>query len=933
MRKSLMLVACAIACVANAKEIELKVESGEQTFDAALTASGQTLESGDTVVKTGEGTLTATATYKDLMYLTRVSEGVYSVGVAGGLGKDGNHIRVKKGASLVVKYGGTIGKNFQFWLEGEGHSSLGAKAGAMSFQTSYFEVFSSCGFNLDQGDATLYSSVGHSSNGPFTYGRWNLYGHKLTLKGTDFSKGYRFRFASNENTLSGGTTGIVIDNCRLSHGGGGTFKKDAKSYAVTLKNGGLIGPENQSFMDLFAELLFDPGTGMENNGSNNAITLSAFTGFPSISGDITPTVNKRWSLRATDLAANVNLTAVKALTFGTGAVLDLPDGYLASLDAGTTRKLATSSVSITGLPKLSLPPDCSPNWKLALSSDTKTLTLMYDTAKIPAGVVNVRDWGVLPGADKAAANTAAFNQGLAALGDQATVFFPQGEYYFDEPLAVGGKTGLTLLGDNQAATIRVTDDAATSVLAANGGSNLTVTDLTLAGGAGVAVAAADASGLTVTNNAFRDIKGAIADVSGAYPVSAVNCTDTFVRDNLVLDGATYDALAYVSGGSAVPGSEPQSTNVILRVKEGQEESFAKAFARTGLAAYPQDALMIKRGKGLLNATNAVSSVMNGIRIEEGTFAACVDNELGIAGQAVKVCPGATLRLKTANPIAFQNRVMYLEGTGVDGTGALDMHSGIWQFAVDWTLRLTGDATINARNITAQTGVFSHTTFYLEGHTLTVQGNYPTNKSDVRFRETSVIASSGTIVADKVYLSASYGSGKGFRCNADNITATLTVVNGSNVGLSTGHLMNMFTRTEWAQGTSLWISYDSGHALAQTTFKTVAGCPSYTSNASMTHSVVTDAVVARADDLVAGKWFKAPLNLSFGENAKIEVEGIDDLPRVDQKGNPAVYTVASGASLSGKPGKGASLVGKHWRVFVEGNAVKIAAADGLTVLLK
>lgn len=942
MRKFLLVSLCGFACVANAKEIELKVESGEQTFDAALTASGQTLESGDTVVKTGEGTLTATATYKDLMYLTRVSEGVYSVGVAGGLGKDGNHIRVKKGASLVVKYGGTIGKNFQFWLEGDGHSSLKEKAGAMSFQSSYFEVFSSCGFNLDQGDATLYSSVGHSSNGPFTYGRWNLYGHKLTLKGNASSSGFRFRYASSDNTLSGGTTGIVIDNCWLSHGGGGTFKKDAKSYVVTLKNGGQIGPENQSFMDLFAELLFDPGTGMANSGSNNAITLPAITGFPSINDDITPTVNKRWTLRATDLATNVNLTAVKALTFGSGAFLDLQNGCLASLDAGTTRKLATSSVSITGLPKLSLPPDCSPNWKLALSSDTKTLTLMYDTAKIPAGVVNVRDWGVLPGADKAAANTAAFNQGLAALGDQATVFFPQGEYYFDAPLAVGGKTGLTLLGDNQAATIRVTDDVATSVLAANGGANLTVTDLTLAGGAGVAVAAADASGLTVTNNAFRDIKGVIADVTGAYPVSAVGCTGTFVRDNFVLDGVTYDALAHVSGGSVVPGSEPQTTNVYITVGQGYTEDFAVAFARTGLKGYPANAQLVKRGAGTLIGTNNVTSatgdaLIKGVRVEQGVFSAKFDDEFGVSNQFVYVCSGATLSLpvRENGVCAIKNRTITFSGTGCDGRGAIEVLKASWQVGANLTLRLDGDATIDARGITGQSGFMSSPYVYLNNHTLTLKGDYPSNGSDFRWRETGVIKSGGTIVCDSLNMSASYGwSANSFRGEGDGTNVTLKVENGSYVNLSAPHLLNMYKRVEWNDG-KLSVNYDATHDLKTAAFRTVVGVPtSYTSSTSVTVTDVSEALVARAADLVAGKWFKVPLGLSFGANAVIEVEGIDDLPRYDENGEPKVYTVASGASsLLGKPGKGASLVGKHWRVFVEDKAVKIAPVDGLTLLIR
>ena len=336
----------------------------------------------------------------------------------------------------------------------------------------------------------------------------------------------------------------------------------------TVKNRGAFGPDGQSFADCFALVSFEPGTFVASAGAST-ITLPPMEGCPFICANVTPTINKAWTVRADEIAAGVSLGARKTLTFGSGATLAVKD--LGQLDAGTSYVVATSFVSVAGMPTFTSNADEAKRWK-TVATDSKTLSLVYD---MPSGVINVRDWGVLPGVANAAANDAAFAAGFAALsGTGNVVFFPQGEYYFSSPVAVSAASGVTLLGDNGWSMLRVTDPAATSILSVTGGSDVTVTGLGFADCAGVAVAASGTANLTVTNNVFTNVVGAVSGVDGTYPVSAADCTDLYVKNNRVRGGAAYTALAYVSGTTTKrEGSEPGAGELEFFVDNDRTEYF------------------------------------------------------------------------------------------------------------------------------------------------------------------------------------------------------------------------------------------------------------------------------------------------------------------------------------------------------------------------
>ena len=128
----------------------------------------------------------------------------------------------------------------------------------------------------------------------------------------------------------------------------------------TVKNRGAFGPDGQSFADCFALVSFEPGTFVA-SASAATITLPPLEGCPFICANITPTINRAWTVRANEIASGVALGTYNALTFGSSATLSVAD--CGQLDAGTSYVVATSKVSITGMPTFKAPDGESKRWK------------------------------------------------------------------------------------------------------------------------------------------------------------------------------------------------------------------------------------------------------------------------------------------------------------------------------------------------------------------------------------------------------------------------------------------------------------------------------------------------------------------------------------------------------------------------------------------
>ena len=943
MKKKLMAITLLAATAAFGEIWTISVPAGEtkylQTEVTALIAEkGHEFAAGDVIEKEGGGRLIGTNTWKTVDIGLRVKEGVYEARYLGDL-FGGNSVTVFDGASLFVNNkaanGSAMCENKTFFLNGHGHASAAVNGltGAIVFGgNENYQVMNKCTFTL-QTDSTITLVIA-SQIGMFTYGIINQNGHKLTLLGGGHTLGsngnttrlYQLRFRYGYGITNAAE--IVVDGGAFVAHNVTYWARPNKVPLCTVKNRGAFGPDGQSFADCFALVSFEPGTFVA-SASAATITLPPLEGCPFICANITPTINRAWTVRANEIASGVALGSYNKLTFGTSATLSVAD--VGQLDGGMSYVVATSRVSVAGLPTYTATADQPQRWK-AVATDSKKVSLVYD---LPAGAINVRDWGVLPGVANAAANDAAFAAGFAALsGTGNVVFFPQGEYYFSSPVAVSAASGITLLGDNGWSMLRVTDPAATSILSVTGGSDVTVTGLGFADCAGVAVAASGTANLTVTNNVFTNIVGAVSGVDGTYPVSAADCTDLYVKNNRVRGGAAYTALAYVSGTTTKrEGSEPGAGELEFFVDNDRTEYFPEVFARSGLAEYPADTTLVKTGLGRFYGTNdlAIRERIKQIVVREGTYVGNSTNSWGASpGHPgtrvyVKVEDGATALVETtgawdqcfAQDISFE-----LGGGGAATSGgySLAFRGSSWRMTYGCRYILRNDTQFGHMSKSSM-GIFSQSTTVQNGHTLVLRGLNGVD-SNFRFREYHTFRSPGPIVVSNATLSASYTTGNGWQ-HPDGKPPLLKFGRNSKFAPDTQDFLNVFDLYEFDAGIPLTCDTNCSFRIAR-----LKGAPALGSKVALT---VSDEFIARADDLLQDKRMTATRELAFGADCVMNVEGAESLPLAD-----GGYVLAvSDAGITGRPKKGLALMSAGWTTSLssDGKTLRLIPVGGTTIFIR
>jgi hypothetical protein len=942
MKKKLMAIALMAATAAFGEIWTITVPDGETKYlqtevEALITSKGHEFAKGDVIEKEGGGRLIGTNTWKTVDIGLRVKEGVYEARYLGDLFA-GSFVTVFAGASLYVNNmaanGSAMCNNKTFFLNGNGHASAAVNGvtGAMVFGGSQnYEVMNKCKFQL-QSDATIALGIAVQM-GLFTNGTINQDGHKLTLRGGGHTLGsdgktstlYQLRFRYGYGFTNAAE--IVVDGGALVAHNVTYWARPNNVPLCTVKNRGAFGPDGQSFANCFDLVSFEPGTFVASAGAAT-LTLPPMEGSPFMSANITPTINKAWTVRGNEVADGVALGAYKALTFGASATLSVKGGE--NLDADTSYVVATSKVSITGMPTFKALDGESKRWKTVLT-DTKTLSLVYD---MPTGVINVRDWGVLPGAANAAANDAAFAAGLAGLsGTGNVVFFPQGHYYFSAPLAVSDASGLTLLGDDGLSVVTVTDGAAASVLSVTGGSDVTVTGLGFGGGAGVAVAANGTSGLTVTNNVFTNIVGTVSGVDGTYPVSAADCPNVYVKHNLVKGGAAYTKLAYLSGTTTKrEGSEPDAGELEFFVDDGKTEYFSEVFARLGLAEYPADTTLVKTGLGRFYGTNdvAIRDRISQIVVREGTYIGTHTNAWGrwnptTKYATVKVEDGATALVHAVAP--WDAMYAYMVSFEVGGPGAassggysLAFRGTSWRQTSNCRFILRNDTSFGNVGSEGQTGIFSRSITEQNGHTLVLRGNGTGN--EFRFREFHTFRSPGPIYVTNATVSASYTISLGWSC-PDGKPPLLSFGSGSRFMPDTQAFCDVFDLYEFAAGVTF--ACKSNNTLRVANLK---GPPTVESSVTLS---ITSNYTARASDLLEGKNMTAKNTLTFGPNCVADVEGVETLPF----SNAGYVLATSDVAISGKPAKSANIALAGWTVSIsgDGKTLKLIPSSGTTIFFR
>lgn len=929
-------VACMVSFAVAAAEKTITVAEGQTVeLKETLAAAGLTLENNDTLVKTGGGRLVGSTDYSGITVHLRVVEGVFEGRTKEQFFKAGN-IAVRSGATLDVNNTGGGAVNLltrrNIFLQGAGSLAAAvtvkgrALTGALLIRGTgnSYQIMDGCHFYLDGADATIAATS--AGNMGYLTNAWiedKNGSHTLTLLGPghalDPETGvigtqyeHRFRYGSGFTNMTGR---IVVDGASLT-AHNVAYKVHPDKFPMTIKSGGTYGQEGASFGACISRVTFEWG-GIVAGDTTASITLPPIAGLPAISSKTTATIDDDWTAPAADLALDRSLVAYKALTFGAKAKVRVDD--YGPLDGGIAYTLARSTASVAGCPVLEKVSADPTGWKVECTADGKSVVLSYEIPAIP-GLVNVRDWGLLPGEENAAANDVAFAAGLASLDETPHVlFFPAGTLHFTALLAVSEKSGLTLLGDNRCSRIQVADDAS-AVLSVVGGSDVTVTGLALAGGAGVAVAADGTANLVVTNNLFASVPGAIADVEGAYPVLAKDCTDVIVREN-VARGVIYAGPVHAAGSTAVAGVEPTASEVVLYswtdpTDISTNRAFSVALAERGLAEFPQGAKLVKKGDGRLDgpALPNIGNRIGSIDVREGTFRSTTRGSLGPDGANVTVADGASLMLEPAGTsVAAMNTKFSLGGTGaatVEGA-VLSIYGASWQETVGCTFSLWSDATF-AYYSEGSCGLFSSCTLDQNGHTLTLRGELG-RANALRFRLSCLFRNSAPIIADNITVSASYKDGEGFRGVDGKRPPLLKIKSNARLLLNNQDFADVFEVYDFEPGGV----YEAESSKVLFT-SNVKGAPEVCASVELT---ISKSYTARAADLLNGKKMVAQKSVAFAEDCVVDVEGAADLPFVQA----GYVLVTSAAQIPRKPVRGPGLAAAGWTTAL--------SADGKSLLVK
>ena len=864
-----------------------------------------------------------------------IKEGVFSVRVDGDFGYNGY-----QRDAITVQDGGTIrlaGPNFNFniinrvvLVEGSGAVGAGGAIVCCGYgQNNYgqFGLSSHATFFTDY--SADYALVFARGTFPGQSTTVTLNGYDLTLKAA--GKGYRYGYRISAGFRLKGSGRFIVDGTYFGQGSATvtnfTAAADNGYVTLALKNGAMFRPRTQSMVSFFDAIDAESGTTIaagESDAPPFDMHLIDIAGAPTATALSSLNISGTMTVRVADISAGKYLSVDGALVFGADALLKI-EGDVSGLvpDANGRVKIASSATGISGVPLL-VATKANRNWSVETGDEGRSLYLRYASSK-PAGAIDVfADWGVLKGAENAAGNAARFNSALASFAAaDAVLYFPAGEYWFDEPLVVS-KSGITVVGDACESVLHAAAGFTGTSLMDITGSGVTVSGLTLGGVDGPAVTASGTTSLTVTNNNFTAVGGAIDGSDDTYPVVVSNGTGTFVRDNLVMDGATYTAPALIDGGTKAEDGEPLAGQVRIRVDASEELTIEAAFARTGIASWPTNARLVKTGAGTLVGTafaNVNSSIL-GITVESGIYSTSADyfgkHDFGIVDQ-VYIKSGATVLFSDATGVHVNNRVFFIEGAGAPGMGGAiaALGNGKCTYA---QFKLTGDATFAAHCTTncarffdrLQSDMVHPSRIELNGHTATLKS--ARGGMGVALLDQFQFLGKGTFAVDGTVLAQNSNTVVPYRSSV----AKLVLKNGAKFLPRSQDVVELFSEID-CDATSQVVGGDGGAADFAMTIGGWAGCGSVSSG--FTSLTITNAFTAAASDIAAGRHMTAACPIVFADTAAMTLL---DAGELGQSG-VAYVCAASEVSVSGCPHRAAGCPFNMFRPMVSG--------DGKSLILK
>ena len=887
------MAALVAAFAAVAEDVTIDVPDGEtRDFYSALSASGyeKSALTGQRIVKTGLGTLIGTndlttkSATTPYFHKLLVSQGTFRASRNGDFGYQGfqpDAVTVEPGGTICLVGSGINIDNRVVRIAGSGASGEGGAivcAGYGQSRYGQFELTDDATFMTTfAGDYALVLMLEKDRPNPTSV---TLNGHDLTLKAA--GKGSRYGYRIDRGMRLKGSGRFIVDGTYLGQGAASVSNYTAAAnngyVTLVLKNGATFRPRQQSTVSFFDAIDAEYGTTIaagENDSAAFDMYVSAIAGAPAATALSSLNVSDSLTVRVSDIAAGHFISVDGTLVFGASAQLSV-DGDIGELapDASGRVKIASSEMGITGLPQL-VTAAALRNWSVETGDEGLSLYLRYHSSK-PEGAIDVfADWGVLRGEGNAAGNAARFNNALSSLAaENPVLYFPAGNYWFDEPLVIA-KSGVTVLGDACTSVLKAATGFAGTSLLSISGSGATVCGVTLSGTTGPAIYASGTTSLAVTNNDFTAVGGAIDGGDDTYPIEVVGGTGTFVRDNLILDGATYTAPVFINGGSKAEGGEPISGQVRIRVDAGESISLTAAFARTGYATYPSGSRLVKTGPGTLLVDNTETMVQSstsatvpvlGITVEEGVYSVSGNyfGRIDFGSNDPTIIKSGGTVLLTGSSTHFNNRMIQLEGAGAPGMGGAIAMSGvgICNYA---QFRLTGDAVIATSYADGYARCFNRlsdttpATVRFNGHTLTLKsingGKGFSMESIFKFGDVGTLCLDGTTLAQHTAIVAPYNSK----------LATLALRNGAKFLPRSQDIVELFGEID-CDATSQVVGGDGGAAAFAMTVGAWAGSGAVGSGFSSLS--ITNSITVLAADLVAGRHMTAACPLVFADGVKM-----------------------------------------------------------------
>lgn len=339
--RSLFAVSAACVSVAAwAKEVTLTVNS-DAGIAAQLASEGKSLADGDKLVKEGAATLTMDDANGALLSGGTVKAGMLSVQPANGLGKAGADWTVEDGATIRIGVSGAYNSGIKFRLSGTGIDG----AGALAVYNATYDASSGCDFYLND-DATMTVNNAANYSGLFTQGHLHFDGHALTLKGTTSAAAIRQRLGGQ--VYGSGT--LVLDGVKYTSGGvtDANYAYEAGDRTIKLVNGASYCVNVQKQLDAYGT--YDGASGTTIQTDSGTLASAAFqnlTGSPTLDASfLAVTVNGTLTVRGADIVAGACLDCRQAVTFDSGAAVDLADD--GTIVAGHEYAVATATGGFVG---------------------------------------------------------------------------------------------------------------------------------------------------------------------------------------------------------------------------------------------------------------------------------------------------------------------------------------------------------------------------------------------------------------------------------------------------------------------------------------------------------------------------------------------------------------------------------------------------------